>query len=250
VSEGQAEWIPSPKKTRGRRDSRIEKWERWLEEIRQEIVTMYHHRHVYETMQEIVRRHGSLPPSSVFNFIRDTYGITQSVAVRRQAETREGVISIGALLTEIRSDPSRLTRARFVSLFDDDDQSYANRAWEQGWFRGANDHVSPHAVDADLTRLATASTKVRRYVNKHLAHRDQTPAKELPTFADLNAAIDTIGEVSKRYAALLTATDWITLVPIAQYNWLAPFLEPWIKDEAVLFDIMSEDPITGRRRPS
>lgn len=199
-------------------------------------------------MQEIVQRHGSLPPSSVFNLIRDTYGITQSVAVRRQAETSERVISIGALLGEIRRDPERLTRVWFVSLYDDDDQSYANRAWEDGWFSGPDDHVSPDAVDVDLTRLATASKKVRRYVDKNLAHRDRRLAKELPTFADLNAAIDTIGDVSTRYAALLTATHWATLVPIAQYNWLAPFLEPWIKDKAVLYNLMSQNPLTGRHR--
>jgi hypothetical protein len=33
-------------------------------------------------------------------------------------------------------------------------------------------------------------------------------------------------------------------VSVVQYNWLAVFLEPWIKDEAVLFDLMAEPPLT------
>ena len=71
-------------------------------------------------------------------------------------------------------------------------------------------------------------------------------SKSSPTEARSHAAVDLIGDLSKKYAGLLLAADWITLVPVIQYNWLAPFLEPWIKDKAVLFDITSEDPITGR----
>lgn len=114
--------------------------------------------------------------------------------------------------------------------------------------RAGIDHVDPDAVVKDLDALKAASEKVRRYVDRHVAHHDRDPAKGLPmTFAELNVAIDAIGDIFTRYASLLTASHWVTLVPVVQYNWLAVFLEPWIKDDAVLFDIMSEHPVTGRR---
>jgi hypothetical protein len=51
------------------RDSKIEKWRQWLDEkIRPEVIGMYHHRRVYRTMGKIVERHGSLPPSNIFDF--------------------------------------------------------------------------------------------------------------------------------------------------------------------------------------
>jgi hypothetical protein len=56
-----------------------------------------------------------------------------------------------------------------------------------------------------------------------------------------------IGEFARKYAQLSRAEDWITHVPVPQYNWLAPFLEPWIKDKAVLFDINARNPVTGER---
>jgi hypothetical protein len=90
------------------------------------------------------------------------------------------------------------------------------------------------------------SERVRKYVDRHLAHHDRDPLSELPTFAELNAAVDGLGDLFQRYAALLTNSHWVTLVPVVQYNWLAVFLEPWIKHEAVLFDLNSENPVTGR----
>jgi hypothetical protein len=231
------------------RDSKIEKWRQWLDEkIRPEVIGMYHHRRVYRTMGKIVERHGSLPPSNIFDFLRDTYVTTQSVAVRRQAETGSRVISLGTLLGEIVADPARLTRDWYLATFDADDQHYAAEVWQNGWFAGPSwQHVNPGPVRDDLSQLAAVSDQVREYVNRHLAHHDRRPLSQLPTFADLNSAIDTIGDLARKYAALLTNTDWITLVPVIQYNWLAVFQEPWIKDEQVLYDLMSEDPLTGRR---
>jgi hypothetical protein len=131
MNEERAEWVPSPRK-RIRRDSKIEKWQMWLDEnIRQEVVGMFHHRYVYRTVAEVVDRHGSLPPSSFFDFIRDTYGATQSIAVRRQAETSGRVISLGRLLREISDDPDRLTREWYLTLWDEDDQAYAQRSWDE-----------------------------------------------------------------------------------------------------------------------
>jgi hypothetical protein len=164
------------------------------------------------------------------------------------AETGSRVISLGTLLGEIVADPARLTRDWYLATFDADDQHYAAEVWQNGWFAGPSwQHVNPGPVRDDLSQLAAVSDQVREYVNRHLAHHDRRPLSQLPTFADLNSAIDTIGDLARKYAALLTNTDWITLVPVIQYNWLAVFQEPWIKDEQVLYDLMSEDPLTGRR---
>jgi hypothetical protein len=226
-----------------RRDSRIESWQRRLDEsIRPEVVGMFHHRYVYRTVAEIINRHGELPPSSFFDLIRDTYAITQSVAVRRQAERSPRVISLGSLLDEISRDAVRLTREWYLTLYDADDQHYATRSWDRGWFAGPAGHVDPDAIRGDLALLTQESERVRDYVDRHLAHYDRDPLAELPTFEDLNAAVDAIGDLFRKYNALLRAGSWPTLVPIAQYNWLAPFLEPWIRDEALLFEIMGRRP--------
>lgn len=152
---------------RSRRDSRVEKWQGWLDEsIRPEVIRMFHRRHVYRTVAEVIERHGELPPSAYFEFVRDTYGETQSLAVRRQADTRPDVISLARLLQEIGEDADRLTREWYLSLWDADDQQYAAALWERSWFAGVAGHVDPEAIIAHLTHLRDESEHVRVYVNR------------------------------------------------------------------------------------
>ena len=66
------------------------------------------------------------------------------------------------------------------------------------------------------------------------SHTDEKPLKTLPTFEDLNTAIDGIGELFNKYTLLLTQSTWGTLVPVVQFDWQAVFREPWIKPGGVL----------------
>jgi hypothetical protein len=45
-------------------------------------------------------------------------------------------------------------------------------------------------------------------------------------FQELNASIDTIGDLVRKYASLLKAAALVDLVPILQDDWKAPF-RPW-----------------------
>lgn len=97
------------------RDSKIEKWERDLETIKNEVIGLHHNRDVYRTVGRIVDEHGHLPSSLFFNYAQRTYAVTQCAAIRRQAEvdpTR--VVSLASLLAEISAEPERLTRERFA----------------------------------------------------------------------------------------------------------------------------------------
>ncbi len=48
------------------------------------------------------------------------------------------------------------------------------------------------------------------------------------TYAELNAAIDQIGDLVKKYASLLKAEVLWQLEPVIQYDWKAPFRQAWI----------------------
>ena len=65
-------------------DSRVQKWQRWLERhIRPEVLSMHWYRAVYREVGEIVEN-ANLPPSHFFTYSSETYAQTQSVAIRRQ----------------------------------------------------------------------------------------------------------------------------------------------------------------------
>jgi hypothetical protein len=51
----------------------------------------------------------------------------------------------------------------------------------------------------------------------------------VPTYADLNAALDELGELLKKYISLLEGVWLAKVSPTVQDNWKAPFKVPWIK---------------------
>ena len=214
-------------------DSRIEKWLRWLEkEIQQEIFDMNLRRYVFRDVGEIIEANGSLPPSYWFEFSSDTYATTQAVAIRRQAEVDARVISLGQLIAEIGSDADRLTRKFWVGLWSNSDAlrfGIPDHAFTKHFAPGGGDHLDPAVPEADLARLARDAESVKRYVDQHIAHNDAKPRGGLPTFEDVNASIDLIGELFIKYANLLTASTWTTVVPVMQDDWQAIFRERWIK---------------------
>jgi AbiU2 len=230
MSVGQAHWVPDDAKPMAA-DSRVRKWKRWIEnEIRAEVLGMNNQRAIYEEVGRIVKENGELPPSHFFNFLRDTYGATQALAVRRQAEVGTRVISLATLLAEIAGDPERLSREWFLSHYD----SYARAevgvpVWAEKFGGNVGDHVDPDLVRADLGELRGGTAKTKDLVDKHLAHTDKKPLKNPPTFKELHDAVETVNKQFQKYVLLLTVSSYATLVPVAQYDWLAIFREPWIR---------------------
>jgi hypothetical protein len=84
---------------------------------------------------------------------------------------------------------------------------------------------------------------VQRYVNQVVAHTQEIPSHQVPTFSELNAAIDSIGDLVKKYASLLKAELLWQLEPVIQGDWKAPFRQPWIRAESDA----STDRTSGKR---
>jgi len=57
--------------------------------------------------------------------------------------------------------------------------------------------------------------------------RAKPTVAELPTFADLHAAIDAMGAIFKKYAAILTGRIY-ALEPFIERDWEAIFRVPWL----------------------
>jgi hypothetical protein len=216
-----------------RRDSKVERWRRDLDVVKDDVLGMHHRRDVYRTVARIVDDHGNLPPSLFFDYVRNTYGVTQAATIRRQAEVDPPrVVSLASLLSEIRSEPERLTRQRFVDLYDPERKDLGQEAFNEKFAGEASDHADPDIVQADIDVLRSTAETVERYVDRHIAHIDRKRLKTLPaTFGDLDRAIDTIGELFTKYALLLTASTWWTLVPVPQHDWLAVFSQAWLCED-------------------
>ena len=217
--------IKPPKK-----DSKVEKWRIWIEEkIKNEVLAMYHRRAVYQRVSDITSsRNPSLPQSVFFEFLGDTYTITQAAAIRRQAEHNSRVVSLGTLLHEIANDAQRLCRQRFVSMWQENTQSSGDKSFTDHFARDGGDQLDVETVTADLAKLKAETKVIVKYTDRIVAHADLKPIKSPATYKDLNSAIDTIGDLFEKYALLLTAASWHTLVPVIQNNWEAIFEVAWL----------------------
>ena len=89
--------------------------------------------------------------------------------------------------------------------------------------------LSAQAVRSDLRKLEDTSERVRRFINKRVAHRN-SPGKirRLPKFNELDAALDTLDNLLCKYNLLLTAQGGESMHATRQYNWRSVLWEPWI----------------------
>jgi hypothetical protein len=84
-----------------------------------------------------------------------------------------------------------------------------------------------------MDELVGAAASVKRYVaatSPTATEKDSSPSRRRRRSAR-STPIDRIGDLFRKYALLLTASSWMTLEPVPQYDWLAVFREAWIPSE-------------------
>lgn len=213
-----------------------EVYARWLDHLAgivNEVYTMHMYRFLWRRLAEITQS-ADLPPSVIFDAFGVWYASTQAAAVRRQVDRRRDVVSLVRLLEEIAAHPEVMTRDRHLALWRRDDGDFeepGNRNYDR--FAGARerDVVETTLVRGHIQTLTETAEVVRTYVNEVVAHTADETTHAVPTFAELNAAIDTIGEIVKEYASLLKAEVLWQLEPVIQHDWEAPFRQRWITED-------------------
>jgi hypothetical protein len=156
------------------------------------------------------------------------YADSGLMAVRRQLDLDTRSISLARLLTEIAAHPHILSRARFVALYRPEMRDVAQWEFDRHLGAGAG-HVDPKDVQRDLDELRNRTEDVERYGTKRVAHLDATGPKDVPTMGELEATLDLLGWLLKKYMMLIKALSYHE--PEWTYDWKAIFREPWIPPE-------------------
>jgi hypothetical protein len=172
-----------------------------------------------------------LPASHWWQCMKDTYATTQAVAVRRQAVANRESNNLGTLLEELSQDCSRVTEEFWLGLWSEHValRQMGQRIWRQQFAGDTGTHLDPAIVLADVQKLKDGSARVKRYVDKHLAHSDhEVNTTDLPVLSDVHETIDLIGQVFRRYFNLFTASEITQLEPTIAYDWMAVFRVPWM----------------------
>ena len=211
-------------------NQRFEKWDEWLNVIRDDVEMLVEHRKIFWDLMEIVKNNPNLQiqkGNPFVRFIGDTYKAFTATTVRRQLKQNQDN-SFVQLLCEIKDTPHLLSRKRFVDLFPQSKHEEADFVFTQEFSGTGQDYINLVGVEQDLKTLKTLGEKLEDFTDRRIAHHDRQPPKNIPMFKEVNACIDCFVELTKKYWFLFRGEKIKDdLVPVLD-DWQEIFREPWI----------------------
>jgi len=212
-------------------DAQLVQWREWCEgPIRNHVLNMHAHRYVWQQLQQIISENTNVPASYWWTFLQETYAASQAVAIRRQADVRKDVVSLGRLIHTVKANAAHLTRDRWMALWGADDLRHASAFWDAEFAGNISTHLDPAIPAADLRQLRETAKDVKGYADQHVAHTAESAVTDqiTLTYDDLHAAIDSIGDLFRKYHHLLTGISYGRLVPHIYPSWTDVFKQPWM----------------------
>lgn len=228
--------------TTSEEDEKFSQWGEWAERIVHDVQVMHHHRKIWHGTNLIL---GENDVSGYFHQAFTTmYVQAQVMAVRRQADAKDSVVTLVRLLRSIQAHPGVITRERFLAKWsqlqtEDGDPHGTFSQWANAGFNAfggpGGEKVDPAIVRADLEQLKAKSRAVTRWADQYAAHSNVKSPPTL-TFAQLHDAVDHLGEVMNRYRYLLTGSNFAFIAPALGSPWWDVFERPLDIPEAVIED--------------
>jgi hypothetical protein len=210
-------------------DELYEKWVDWLEKIATQTHNLWAYRDYWRGLVEITQANDEIPPSTFFDALGIWYADEQSVAVRRQLDKDHRSVSLWRLIRDIARHPEVMTRERHVSLWEEEHWTQQANANYDKFAGDGNDRIAPERTMKDLERLEAIAKPIKVYVDKRVAHTDEQAMSDVPTYDELNAALDELGKLLGKYMSLLKATVLATVSPVHQADWTQAFTVAWKK---------------------
>jgi len=214
-------------------DPKFTKWIKWVDVIHKDTESILLNKEIHSRYLEIVKANIDIQsPSDFHEWSIRNYGSYVVMAIRRQLDCDNDVISLKRLLTELKDSPQLLTKKWFRSLYSSSDnnlpipiESFADGDFES--HAGSMEHFDPAIAETDLLKLETLGKTIAHYANKQIAHR--TKVKTSVTFSEINAFLEEFENILKKYILLFTASGYTSLTPVFQYDWEVIFTKVWIK---------------------
>lgn len=205
------------------------RWRKRLPALTEELTRLLRSKEIFWELQEVAQGNPAIQnPAAFFDWMRINYVIALSIGVRRLADPSEDSLSLWRLLYEVLEHPGVINRRAHRALYRGVPFVHADRTFDNLVGRGRGT-LSQRTVRADLRAIEDAHRRIRRFVNKRIAHRTRPGAiLHLPTYGDLNSALETFDRVLCKYYTLLTASGMTTAYATPQYDWRDVLHEAWI----------------------
>jgi hypothetical protein len=188
-------------------------------------------RFVYQEVSKLIQDNPRLQiPSVFYDWMHKAYVTDMAIHIRRLTDRNKKSISLYNLMQDIERHPEVMSRRRFTHGYRGFMKHFGHRDFDR-WAKPGANVLNKRLIARHKAKLIKSHKKLRMYTNKHVAHLDLRGMKKLPTYKELDACIDTIESLLKEYALLLEQSSLDPVVPVIQYDWMAPFRLAWLQDK-------------------
>lgn len=209
---------------------KLEKWLRWLKDMKGEIRELVIAKYIYHEIINIrdnnphLNKRGNI----FYEYLAHTYTSHTISGIRRQVKYHKQSISMVRFFKEIISEPEILSRKRYVALYKKlPEIDWADKDFNQ-FASPDSTYINPDLVTKDLISLEESSLLLEAFADSHIAHKDQSGLKDLPTYNEVDSCIELLEKLYIKYHMLFYAEDIDTLLPEPPYDWKNIFLVPWL----------------------
>lgn len=210
----------------------LKKWNGWFDAAYNDVVTVHFYRKLYRDVGSMVNANPAIQkPNSFYAFLAQGYVTLVLVIIRRQATKRDDSFSLARLLSDISKHPALVSRERFHRFYAGKgfEEQQIDSDFESAGVEGGRASIDPASVLSDLAALAEATAPLKKYTDKTIAHIDKHKWTEaIPTFGDIDAAIDMLASICRKYSVLLRAEGIASFEPFIEPDWEDVFTVPWI----------------------
>lgn len=207
----------------------VTRWRGHIDPIRVNLVQVQIHRTIFREVVAAVEREATPRTTATWrNHYAQLYVQSQMMAIRRIIRGTADQFSLSGLLRAMERHPAAMTAEMAIAISDD-----------LGGGRSADDVVrdlltrwadesgclDPRIPRRDRNALMRERRTILDWADQTLAHIQIQPI-DIPTFGDLDRAIDHVTDVFQRYGQLLTAQHYAVDQIIEDLNWREALSRP------------------------
>jgi hypothetical protein len=208
------------------------RWRRWLPTMSSDLSELFRKREIFWELQTVAKENNKvLNPGAFFGWMCNNYVVAVAIQLRAFVDTSKSH-SLWQMLFQILEQPGVIDIEYHSKMYRN---SPGGIEFGRLCFRncvGERANVlSTRAIKHDLRTLEDASDKLRRFVNKRIAHRNPKGAiRRLPTFNEIDSTMDAIDKMFCKDQFLLTASGMESCRATAQYDWRAVLWHAWVPE--------------------
>lgn len=206
------------------------RWRTRLPRLLNEMTDLLAKREIFWDLQNVAKKNPKvLNPAAFFHWLSTNYIIAMTMGARRFVDQSKNSHSLWRMLFEILEHPGVISRRSHTSFYRNTPPGFGNTSFSNiAYTKGR--YLPQQRVRSDLRAIENASVRIRRFVNKRVAHlAAEGQLRRAPNFNELDSAFDTIDRILCKYNLLLRGQGMSSAKATRQYDWTEVLTTAWIE---------------------